>query len=420
MKSMDTTPASGRSARALESEVVIVGARVAGAATATHLAKAGHDVLMLDRADFPSDTISTHVIARSGMVLLDRLGVVGDLVESGAPPLRLVEFSSALGFLSRTVKDRYGVDFVMAPRRYVLDDLLQRAALVAGARLRAGVSVDGVLRDASGRVVGVHGHDGSGPIEVYARHVVGADGLSSRIARSVDAQPTIVRPSSGACQYAYFAGDWEAIEYHLSDGVFAGVFPTHGGEACVWAITTESLARQYRSRLHDTGGPDEALEAVLSDHAPELAKRLGPGDQRTPVRGMLRMPNHFRKPFGPGWSLVGDAGYHRDAITGHGISDALRDAELLAQAVDTSLRCPSFEVPALARYESHRDRMSARIFEITVALAAFPDQATFVALQRDLAVAIDDLAGELHSRPLPRAADARAGAPTHAALTAPA
>ncbi|HEX6055018.1 MAG TPA: hypothetical protein VFY98_04330, partial [Intrasporangium sp.] len=131
-------------------------------------------------------------------------------------------------------------------------------------------------------------------------------------------------------------------------------------------------------------------------------------------------PNHFRKPFGPGWSLVGDAGYHRDAITGHGISDALRDAELLAQAVDTTLRCPSLEVPALAAYESHRDRMSARIFEITVALAAFPDQETFVALQRDLAVAIDDLAGELHSRPLPRPADARLGAPTHAALTAPA
>ena len=417
MKAKETAWATGRSARVLEAEVVIVGARVAGAATATHLARAGHDVLLLDRADFPSDTISTHVIARSGMVLLDRLGVVGDLVESGTPRLRRVEFTSDLGFLSRTIKDRYGVDFVLAPRRYVLDDILQRAALAAGAHLRAGASVDGVLRDGTGRIVGVHGHDESGPIEVHARHVVGADGLSSRIARSVDAQPTIVRPSSGACQFAYFAGDWEAIEYHLSDGVFAGVFPTHGGEACVWAITTESLARHYRHGAH---GADEALAAVLADHAPGLAERLAPEDQRTPVRGMLRMPNHFRKPFGPGWSLVGDAGYHRDAITGHGISDALRDAELLAQAVDTSLHCPSLEVSALARYESHRDRMSARIFEITVGLAAFPDQERFVALQRDLAVAIDDLAGELHSRPLPRAAEARPGARTDAALTAPA
>ncbi|HET6668407.1 MAG TPA: FAD-dependent oxidoreductase [Intrasporangium sp.] len=409
-----TAPAA---ARVDTADVVVVGARVAGAATATHLARAGHDVVMLDRADFPSDTISTHVIPRSGMVQLDRLGVVSDLVESGAPRLRLVEFTSALGFLSRTIKDRYGVDFVMAPRRYVLDDLLQRAALAAGARLRAGVSVDGVLRDAAGRVIGVRGHDESGPMEVHARHVVGADGLGSRIARSVDAQPTIVRPSSGACQYAYYSGEWEAIEYHLADGVFAGVFPTHGGEACVWAITTESLARRYRRRHR---APDDSLAAVLSDHVPGLATKLAPEDQRSPVRGMLRMPNHFRKPFGPGWSLVGDAGYHRDAITGHGISDALRDAELLAQAVDTTLRCPSLEVPALAAYECHRDRMSARIFEITVALATFPEQETFVALQRDLAVAIDDLAGELHSRPLPRAADARAGAQTRAALTAPA
>jgi 2-polyprenyl-6-methoxyphenol hydroxylase-like FAD-dependent oxidoreductase len=135
---------------------------------------------------------------------------------------------------------------------------------------------------------------------------------------------------------------------------------------------------------------------------------------------MLRMPNHFRKPFGPGWSLVGDAGHHRDAITGHGISDALRDAELLSQAVDTGLRCPSLEVPALAAYEFLRDRMSARIFEITVALATFPEQETFVALQRDLAVAIDDLAGELHSRPLSRAAGARVGPQMRAALSAPA
>ncbi|HEX5967741.1 MAG TPA: FAD-dependent oxidoreductase [Intrasporangium sp.] len=409
-----TAPAA---ARVDTADVVVVGARVAGAATATHLARAGHDVVMVDRADFPSDTISTHVIPRSGMVQLGRLGVVSDLVESGAPRLRLVEFTSALGFLSRTIKDRYGVDFVMAPRRYVLDDILQRAALTAGARLRAGVSVDGVLRNAAGRVVGVRGHDGSGPMEVHARHVVGADGLSSRIARSVDAQPTIVRPSSGACQYAYYSGEWEAIEYHLADGVFAGVFPTHRGEACVWAITTESLARRYRRRHHT---PDDSLAAVLSDHVPGLATRLAPEDQRSPVRGMLRMPNHFRKPFGPGWSLVGDAGYHRDAITGHGISDALRDAELLAQAVDTTLRCPSLEVPALAAYEFHRDRMSARIFEITVALATFPEQETFVALQRDLAVAIDDLAGELHARPLPRAAGARVGPQTHASLSAPA
>lgn len=396
MAIMDRGSSSPEAVRIHRADVIVVGARVAGAATAAHLARAGYDVVLLDRAQFPSDTISTHVIARSGMVQLARLGVVDELVERGTPPLRRVEFSSGLGVLSRDLKDRYGIDFLLAPRRYLLDDVLQRAALAAGARLMSPVSVDGVLRDPTGRVAGVRGHDESGPVEVLARHVVGADGLSSRIARSVGAETTVVRASSGATQYAYFAGDWDAIEYHLADGMFAGAFPTNDGEACVWAITPESVARRHR---HDHPGAEDAFAALLAEHAPDLAARLRPESQRAPVRGMLRMPNHFRKPFGPGWSLVGDAGYHRDAITGHGISDALRDAELLAQSIDSSLRCPPLEVPAMAAYENDRDRLATPIFDLTVALAAFPDQTTFVGLQRSLAVAIDVLAEELHHRP---------------------
>ena len=390
-------------ARIERAEVVIVGARVAGAATAAHLARSGHDVVMLDRADFPSDTISTHVIARSGMVQLDRLGVIDELVKRGTPPLRRVEFSSGLGLLSRDLKDRYGIDFLLAPRRYVLDDVLQGAALAAGARLRTGVSVDEVVRDSTGRVVGVRGHDESGPVEVLGRHVVGADGLNSRVARSVAAPLTVERESSGAAQYAYLAGEWEAIEYYLTDGVFAGVFPTNAAEACVWVITSESVARRYR-REHL--GADGAFAALLEEHVPELAARVRPRSQSTPVRGMLRMPNHFRRPYGPGWSLVGDAGYHRDAITGHGISDAVRDAELLADSLDSSLRCPPMEASALAAYELARDRMAAPIFETTVALAALPDQETFVGLQRGLAAQIDVMAEELFRRPLPRTSGA--------------
>lgn len=398
---------AGPEPRTVVADVVIVGARVAGAATATHLARAGRDVLMLDRGTFPSDTVSTHVIARSGMVLLSRLGVVQELVEGGAPPLRRVEFASRLGSLHRDIKDRYGTDFVLAPRRYALDAVLQRTALAAGARLREGFSVDMVLIDATGRAVGVRGRDEGGAVEVRAAHVVGADGLSSRVARCVGAQPTAVRPGSGACQYAYFAGAWDAVEYHLGDGVFAGVFPTHRGEACVWAITPEAVARGYRNGRHGgdghrTGGSaDGALTHLLRDRLPGLADRLAPDAQQGPVRGMLRMPNHFRQAHGPGWSLVGDAGYHRDAITGHGISDALCQAELAAAAIEASLRCPWQEADVLADYESDRDRMSLPIFETTVALASFPDEATFIELQRRLAVEIDQLADQLYGRPLP-------------------
>ena len=192
------------------------------------LADAGHDVLVVDRASFPSDTVSTHVIARTGMVQLNRWGLLGALHDSGAPPLTTVEIDTGDDVLVRTIKDRHGVDHLLAPRRIVLDGLLQDAARGSGARIESGVSVDGVLRDGRGRVVGLRAHDARGGILVHARHVVGADGLGSRVARSVGAPLTLERPTSGAALYAYFAGRWPSIEYHVGDHALSGIFPTHG------------------------------------------------------------------------------------------------------------------------------------------------------------------------------------------------
>lgn len=363
------------------------------------LAGAGHEVLLVDRATFPSDTISTHVIARTGMVQLNRWGLLPAVLASGAPPVTRVEFHSEDGVMARTLKDRHGVDHLLAPRRVILDGILQQGALGAGASIATGVSVEDVVRDASGRVVGVVGHDAEGPLEVRARYVVGADGLGSRMARSVAAPFAIVRPSTGTTQYAYYEGDWSAIEYYLAPDVFTGVFPTHGGTACIWACTPEHTARDYRTRH---GSPERALAALLDDAAPALSDRLRTATRTSPVRGMLRMPNHLRQPSGDGWALVGDAGYHRDAITGYGISDAFRDAELLAAALDDALRDPASEADALAAYGRERDRMAREIFEITCELASFPGKTRFVELQKQLALAIDDQAGELAARPLPR------------------
>ena len=392
--------AAGSPAKTIETDVVVVGARCAGAATALLLARAGHSVLVLDRAAFPSDTLSTHVIARSGMVQLHRWGLLEAVLATGAPPIRSIEFHSREGVTSREVKDRHGVDHLLAPRRSVLDHLLQRAAIESGAQIRTGVTVDDARWD-GGRVVGVVGRDADGPVEVRARYVVGADGLGSRVARAVRAPLTVVRPSSGATQYAYFSGDWPALEYHLGGGGFAGVFPTHGGEACIWVCTPESSARRYR-RLR--GSADRALLSLLTDVAPSLAERLGDATPTSPVRGMLRMPNHFRQAVGPGWALVGDAGCHRDAITGHGISDAFRDAELLAGALDRSLRGPTSEGEALTAYQLNRDRMAAGLFDLTCQLAAFPDEERFLELQRQAARAVDAQAEELAALPLRHAA----------------
>lgn len=388
---MSPNRTAGPVCRTLDADVVVVGARCAGAATAMLLADRDHDVLVVDRASFPSDTVSTHAIVRPGMVQLRRWGLLPALLVSGAPPLTNVEFHTPDGVTARPVRDRHGIDHLLAPRRIVLDDILQRAAQRAGARLRMGMAVEGVLRDGSGRVTGVAARDAKGPVEIRARHVVGADGLGSRVARSVGAPLVVEREAPGSAQYVYVKGEWSALEQHLGDAGFAGVFPTHGGEACIWVCAPVETVRAHRM-----GRPtDRAFFTLLAEISPALAERVLAGQQTSPVRGMLRMPNQFRQAAGPGWSLVGDAGYHRDAITALGISDAFRDAELLAGALDEALRDPASEGHALAAYGRNRDELARELFELTVALAAYPPRDRFLDLQKQLSRVIDDQAATL-------------------------
>ena len=124
-------------------DVVVVGGRVAGSATAMLLARLGHDVVVVDQGSFASDTISTHSIARSGVVQLHRWGLLDEVLDSGAPAIREVTFNAGGESVSRQIKDKAGVDLVVAPRRYVLDSLLAAAAERAGADVRYGVSVSG-------------------------------------------------------------------------------------------------------------------------------------------------------------------------------------------------------------------------------------------------------------------------------------
>ena len=380
-------------------DVVVVGARCAGAATAMLLAAAGHDVLLLDRDTFPSDTLSTHAIARGGMVQLKRWGLLQAVLDTGAPAIDNVVFHGPGLSVARTIKDRNGIDMIVAPRRHVLDMLLVNAAISAGAQLMTGVTVDGVRRADDGRITGVRARTANGPVEISSRFVVGADGLRSRIARSVDAPLTEMRGAGGAGHYTYFAGDWPTMEYHLAERLFAGVFPTNNGEACIWVCSPADDALQVR-RTCDT--PDAAFDTMLRAAAPKLVDRISAGATRTsPVRGIIGMPNQLRRPVGPGWALVGDAGYHRDAITGHGISDAFRDADLLATALDLVLRGDAEEATALAGYHADRDSQLREVFEITCALATFPPAHRFVELQKQLSAAMDDQAAVLAARPDP-------------------
>jgi flavin-dependent dehydrogenase len=381
-------------------EVVVVGGRVAGSATAMLLARLGHDVVVVDQALFPSDTVSTHSIARSGVVQLRRWGLLDDVLASGAPPIRRVTFNAAGESVTRQIKDKAGVDLLVAPRRYVLDTILATAAQRAGAEVRPGVTVTGLQRDGHGRVVGVSGHDRAGAgVELGARYIVGADGLQSRVAELVGAAVDQAGQAGGAAQYTYYSGiPWAGIEFFVAERSFAGVFPTHDGQACIWVCTPSADAKAVRRR---TRSRVEAFATLLERSHPELALRLGQARRTAPVKGMLRQPNQLRQAFGPGWALVGDAGYYRDAITAYGISDAFRDAELLATALDQALDGAAEETTALTGYQQQRDRALAEIFEITCRLAAYPPVPTFVALQKQLSAAIDKQATALAARPVP-------------------
>jgi 2-polyprenyl-6-methoxyphenol hydroxylase-like FAD-dependent oxidoreductase len=140
---------------------------------------------------------------------------------------------------------------------------------------------------------------------------------------------------------------------------------------------------------------------MLDQVAPDLGARVREGRITSPVRGCVAPPNHVRRAAGAGWSLVGDAGYHRDPITGHGITDAFRDAELLADALDDALVDPRGEAAALADYHRERDRALAETFRLTEALARFPEPHRFAELQRELAEALEREALWLASRPAP-------------------
>ena len=233
------TGLSDASTRRSHHDVVVVGARCAGAATARLLARAGHDVVMVDRSHPASDTSSTHSLSRGGVVQLAPLGAARRRGRHRRPrdPVRRLPPRRARpsGTPSRT-----GPGSTSSSRRGATcsTPCWPTPPWPAGARLVTDTTVTGVLRDAGGRVIGVTARDADGtPRELMARLVIGADGLRSSVARYVGAQVVERHDPTGACFYTYVGEvDWDGIQFHLEDDAFAGVFPTHHGEACVWLI----------------------------------------------------------------------------------------------------------------------------------------------------------------------------------------
>ena len=385
-----------------ENDVVVVGARCAGAVTAMLLGRLGHRVTVVERGRIPSDTLSTHGIARGGVVQLARWGLLDRVLASGAPAVRQVVFRAGDAEEIRTVKPRAGVDHLVAPRRYILDGILADAAIAAGATIHTGLTATGLLRADDGRVCGVLARTADRTaVRLPAKVVVGADGVRSRMAELLGSAVRERHPADNATFYAYVGGlPWHSFEFHVggfADGRagYAGVFPTHHGEACVWVCCPASMVGGLR------GGAVEPFVDLLATVSPTLAARTRTGRVVSPVRGTVRLPNHIRRATGPGWALVGDAGYHRDPITGHGITDAFRDAELLTRTIDDHLRGDATD---LSGYETARDAASRETFDLTCAMSRYPGVDEFIALQKRLSRALEAEADFLASLHLPVAA----------------
>lgn len=315
-------------------DVVVAGARCAGAATAMLLARAGLRVLVVDPARPGSDTLSTHALMRGAVAHLSRWGILGEIAAAGTPAVRSTTFlyASADGSEERVeipVTPRGGVECLYAPRRTLLDPALQAEARRAGAELRLGWAVTDLLRERDA-VVGVEVTAADGRRHaVHARLVVGADGVRSRVARMVGAEPVLRARHASATVYTYVRDPGlDGYVWGYRSGSSVGVIPTNGGEACVFV--SMSPARFHAER----GSGLERLHAhVLAECAPGLADLVSGAAERSGVRGFAGLPGFVRRGHGPGWALVGDASYFRDPITAHGITDALREAELLTESI---------------------------------------------------------------------------------------
>jgi 2-polyprenyl-6-methoxyphenol hydroxylase-like FAD-dependent oxidoreductase len=363
-------------------DAIVVGARCAGSATALLLARMGYRVLLVDKTAFPSDTISTHYIHQPGVARLARWGVLDRLAASGCPPVRRQVFDVGPFALLGAPPPYDGIADAYAPRRTVLDAILLDAAIASGVEFREHLPVSDLLWDGD-RVVGIRGTARGGRrVEERAQVVIGADGMRSRVARLVGAPTYAERPATSFAYYTY----WSDVavgtaELYPRPNRMLIAAPTHDQLTMTilyWPEDEFDLVR---------GDMERQFLAEL-DLVPELAERVRAGVREEPYRGMSGLAAFFRRPHGPGWALVGDAGYHKSPITALGISDAFRDAELLAAALDDAFSGRRTEQEALSGYEQARNEAAMPLYEMTADLARLepppPEMAALMAaLQGD-------------------------------------
>jgi flavin-dependent dehydrogenase len=363
-------------------DAIVVGARCAGSPTAMLLARQGLRVLLLDRARFPSDTLSVHYIHQPGVARLKRWGLLDQVVASNCPPVRRQRLDFGPVVLDAAPTPVDGVADGYAPRRPVLDKILIDAAASAGAEVRERFTITELVTDGA-HVTGVRGHGAGGAtVTERARIVIGADGLHSRVARIVGAPVYEARPTLTCAYYTYWDDlPVQGVEIYARPDRTIAVGGTNDGRTSVivyWPIAD----------FHEVRTDIETHFLAALDFVPSLAERARSGSRIERFRGTADLPNYLRQPYGPGWALVGDAGYHKDPITAQGITDAFRDAELLAEAITDGFSGRRTVADAMGDYERRRNEAVMPLYELTCQLATLqppsPEmQALFAALCDD-------------------------------------
>jgi 2-polyprenyl-6-methoxyphenol hydroxylase-like FAD-dependent oxidoreductase len=350
------------------------------------LAREGHRVLLVDRSAFPSDTLSTLVIQPKGVAALRRWGLFDDIAATGCPPITTYTFDFGPVVISGAPRAADGNAIAIAPRRTVLDKALVDAAAQAGAEVREGFTIDEVLFD-DGVVTGIRGHaDGGAEVVERARVVIGADGHNSRVARAVDAERYHEKPVLENAFYTF----WRDLPIDAfttvirGDRAFAAI-PTNDDLTLLLVGFPFAQASDFRRDVETNYF--EALE-----REPSWAERVAQATREERFYGG-GVPNFFRRPYGPGWVLVGDAGYTKDPVTAQGICNAFVDAERVAAALDDVWSGRATFDDAMARYQADRDESTLPMYEFTTQLATLepppPEQQELLAAMAGNQAAMD-------------------------------
>jgi len=339
---------------------------------------------------------------------LDRWGLLSGLVDAGTPPIRQTVFRYGGERVVRvSIKPGQHVPALYAPRRSLLDRVLVDAAVDAGVEVLHRHDVIDLMPDpiTPGRVGGViarsrHG----GTVALPARLTVGADGIRSVVAERAGAWVVRQGRSASAVLYRYLADlDAASYEWAYGHGSATGLIPTNDGLTCVFVSTTPDRMRALRSDR----GTEEAFRTLVERSDPSLTERVSAATVASRWHGWAGLAGFVRRSWGPGWALVGDAGYFKDPITAHGMTDALRDAELAGRAVLDALADPQDEAVALRGYQRTRDQLSHELFATTDAVAGYDwDTPAIEGLLRRVSSAMSDEVD--HLQRLPERLEARA------------